>query len=253
MMEWVLGIGGVVLLTWIFANLTDTNARRVTELLDGLPHISGFNADSINEVPNYVRGVHPGRCRLSFNVDRSLVRITGVTIHPRQIFFDKVYAAEDIISVELREGTETISKTVRSGGLGRAAVGGILLGGVGAIVGATTAGSNTVSKTKLTSITVIIMVDDDNTPMIDIELIDRPVKRDNVKYLAAMPIAENVVSLLKLMIHRTERAALTGSNVPEPTKNGSDFVAQISQLSELYNSGQLSLAEFEVAKERLLG
>lgn len=101
---------------------------------------------------------------------------------------DRAFATESIIAVEIEQETQTVmnytstasTKTAKRSPLMRAAVGGMLLGGVGAIVGATSAGST--SKTDVTTegksqtvkgaIYLIIATNDIQDPMIKIEMPD---------------------------------------------------------------------------------
>jgi hypothetical protein len=92
----------------------------------------------------------PGSNRTSFLcMDRNGERLRFITfqalMRTAEIMNDRVVPVASIISVELFGGpkvvTDYVTKSRKSHALGRAVVGGLLFGGVGAIVGGTTAGS----------------------------------------------------------------------------------------------------------------
>lgn len=105
----------------------------------------------------------------------------------------KIYNFSDISSYELIEDNDTIIK----GGLGRAVVGGALLGGVGAIVGGTT-GKKT-SKKQINKLYVKITVNDFNNPVVMIKIINTPTKSNSLTYSAAFKSAQEILSLVELM------------------------------------------------------
>jgi hypothetical protein len=103
------------------------------------------------------------RTRRYLLMSRDQRRLALVLVKWRDELITEWEAAIDlaaVVSVELQQDETTVMKlettgtTQKSGSLGRAAVGGILFGGAGAIVGATSAGSKTVATTTSTSQTL---------------------------------------------------------------------------------------------------
>jgi len=97
------------------------------------------------------------------------------------IIANKIYKFRDIVSFEVFDNSQTIysgsvstTKTKTGSMLGRAAVGGLLLGGVGAIVGGTTAGKETVTEGQATTTThdysIVVTVNNLSNPIIKINL-----------------------------------------------------------------------------------
>ncbi|MEG2014553.1 MAG: hypothetical protein RR086_02365 [Clostridia bacterium] len=72
----------------------------------------------------------------------------------------------DILSFEIVDNSTIVYKTKVEGGLTRAIIGGALFGGVGAIVGANTAGSSTSTHTN-NSYKVLFTVNDINSPTVE--------------------------------------------------------------------------------------
>ena len=67
-------------------------------------------------------------------------------------------------SIEILEDGHTVAETRKKGVLTRAAVGGALTGGVGAVIGAVSAGSVTTQKEIVTNITVTVSTSDSSFP-----------------------------------------------------------------------------------------
>lgn len=85
--------------------------------------------------------------------------------------------------------------TVMSGGIGRAVVGDLLAGPVGAIVGATTRKS----KSMCNSMTLIIHLNNQKHPLITVSLIEKPVKRSSSEYAKAVAKAQESIAGLDLI------------------------------------------------------
>lgn len=94
----------------------------------------------------------------------------------------------DIIECEIIEDSNVIMK----GGIGRAVTGGILAGGVGAIVGANTRSSKNV----IFNLSIRIITNDVMNSLYVFELINTEMPKDSVQYKNAMSFANNVYSTI---------------------------------------------------------
>lgn len=101
----------------------------------------------------------------------------------------------DVISFEMIEDDETIT----SGGLGRAAVGGVLFGGAGAVVGAVTGKK---SKGICNSMKIKLTVDNIDQPAVYVSFIDKKTKTDSTAYDVASYEAQECLSVLQLICNR---------------------------------------------------
>lgn len=99
---------------------------------------------------------------------------------------------KDIISFELIED----DKTVSSGGLSRALVGGVLFGGAGAIVGAVTAGKK---KKYCEKLLIKMTINDMNDPVLYIPLITNKTKIDSDEYKKAYNEAQELLSTFQII------------------------------------------------------
>lgn len=154
-----------------------------------------------------------------------------------------IYNYDDIIDFELLEDGESISK----GGLGRAVAGGILFGGVGAIVGGATGGKK--SKAICTSLMIKITVNDLNNPTVYINYITTATKNSSLLYKAAYQNAQNCLSTLQLVRNSNQKSLQNNINT-ETTVSGAD---EILKFKNLLDNGIITQEEFEAKKKQLLG
>ena len=98
----------------------------------------------------------------------------------------------DIIGCEIRDNGEV------AGGVGRALLGGVLAGGAGAIVGATTA------KQKIISYQIIILCDNLITPEIVVDILTKnmEVKRNSDSFTKASKFGNEINSAIKVILNR---------------------------------------------------
>lgn len=115
--------------------------------------------------------------------------LDGVT---GKIKMSQVRDFSEIVSYELLEDGETLAK----GGLGRALVGGVLFGGVGAVVGGVTGKK---SKNVINSMQIKITVRDMSQPTEYIRLISSKTKHNSFTHRLAQETAQEILSLLELM------------------------------------------------------
>lgn len=108
-----------------------------------------------------------------------------------------VYSFSDVLEYELMEDADSVTK----GGLGRAAVGGVLLGGVGAIVGGVTGGKKT--KKIINSLKLKITVNNISSPVVWIDLINTPTKTASIFYEDAIKNAEEIISTFVVIKHQS--------------------------------------------------
>lgn len=133
--------------------------------------------------------IHAGRSRpereyFMISADRSRLRWSRVQLRPNYtVLEEREVRLDTVLSVELEQSSRTVmrletqSVTKKSGALGRAVVGGVLLGGAGAVVGAATASGKTTGTTKSKSVTrdgptyIVIGTTDLERPMLKVRMI----------------------------------------------------------------------------------
>lgn len=131
---------------------------------------------STNEVGGYIK----------FNNNTKQILISP-NFNPRIVNYS------DILDFELIENGETV---ITKSGLGKAVAGGILFGGVGAIVGGTT--SKKKSVTSISGLKIKVVVNDMNNPDSYINLITTSTKTDSFIYKNAYEVAQKILSMLQI-------------------------------------------------------
>ncbi len=114
----------------------------------------------------------------------------------------------DIIGCAIREDSRV------SGGIGRAVVGGVLAGGAGAIVGASTA------KRQIESYEIAIYTNSINSPEVSIKLINTKERTDGINYKNAVNYGNRVNSTIKVIIFQNQNATTNGNK----TENSNDNI-----------------------------
>lgn len=148
-----------------------------------------------------------------------------------------IFEYKDILDFELLENGKTVTK----GGLGSAVVGGVLFGGVGAVVGSV-AGKKT--KQEITEYRIKITTNNPFYPSVYINLLSAgSVKSDSFIHKANTQLAQDMLSALTQM---------TKSQPSQPETSGASVADEILKLKQLADSGIITQDEFEQKKKQLL-
>lgn len=155
-----------------------------------------------------------------------------------------VYQYSDIVGFELLEDGESIIK----GGLGRAVAGGLLFGGLGAIVGGTTGKRKT--KAVCNSLKIKITVYDIRKPTVYVNFITTNTRKDGMIYKQSYSSAQECMSSLQLICDRVSNENKYINRQSEPSISNAD---EILKYKKLRDDGIISKEEFEFKKKQLLG
>lgn len=150
-----------------------------------------------------------------------------------------VYKCSDILSYELLEDGNTISK----GGVGGAVVGGALLGGTGAIIGALTGKKQRNTCTKLE---IKLTLKNLHTPTLYIVINNREIERGSALYEMFMSQAQEILSILDIIFSK-----ISSDNEPKQASNSK--ASEIREFKQLLDEGIITQEEFEAKKKELLG
>lgn len=156
-----------------------------------------------------------------------------------------IYSFDDIAEYELLENGDSITK----GGLGRAITGGILLGGVGAIVGGMTGVKK--SKSVINSLKIKITVNDFQNPAVFINFITSQTKADSFIYKTNYKMAQQILSTLALIQKDNEerRKELYSDDSKNTMASSAD---EILKFKALLDGGVITQEEFDAKKKQLL-
>lgn len=191
-MEWVVGLVvafiAIVALGVVGAN---RQARRAKNLENRIRDVKDFDATDVFVSTENLTGI-------AIDVGRRRLLLADETAGLRQ------FEASQVVSCEILEDKVQLAFVNRGSQLARAAVGGILLGGAGAAVGALTASKRSVDNVQ--KVILRLVTDNFNRPSHDMVLLDwslrkKGIKRSNFFYRQARQVAElwhgRVLAMLK--------------------------------------------------------
>lgn len=160
---------------------------------------------------------------------------------------DEVYDFDRIVAVEVISNGTSISTTNRGSQLAGAAIGGVALGGLGALIGGLS-GSRT-SRQKLKTIAIKVTVESHSNPVHIVSFMDLPGDGLDANSSFVKPIFE-LADRFHAHLLNAMRAA-EGARPAEPVgiSNSTD---QIEKLWNMHREGALTEAEFRQEKARLL-
>ena len=153
----------------------------------------------------------------------------------------KVFSYRDIFSSEIFEDGSTVTRTSRTSQLGGALVGGILLGGVGAIVGGLTA------KTKQGNVEKVVLrlvVNDTQAPIHDITFQNIEASKGGIINQLAMEQVRHWHGIIEVLIKRADMEDKNSSHQINQTAPQSSVADELKKLAELHSAGVLSLEEW---------
>lgn len=201
-------------------------------------------ANGLSLIPNFtashqVLGVD-GIMGIAIDEQREKVCLLSLLRNP----ISKVIDSSALISAEIFEDGSSITKTSRASQVGGALVGGIALGGVGAIIGGLTGKTKTTEKVK--RIELRLTVDDTTTPLHDVVLMNVECEKGGFIYNAAMQQARVWIGLIDVLIRRAD------NNKGISNTAASSIADELSKLAALRDSGILTESEFLTQKSRTL-
>lgn len=177
-----------------------------------------------------------------FQVDSNnkLIMISDVFIG---MTFPTIFSYNEIVDFELLENGESIVK----GGVGRAIVGGVLLGGVGAVVGGVTGGKK--SQSMCSDMKIRVAVNNYYNENVYISLIKSETKTKSFIYKDAFKTAQEILTILN---NAVETSSAKSDDVQTVVNNGVDPYEELKKCKELLDMGIINTDEFEQKKKQLL-
>lgn len=174
---------------------------------------------------------------VAFDDNSNTLRITHISGFKTTY---ELFRYDQIVDFELLEDGESITK----GGLGRAVVGGVLFGGVGAVVGGVTGGKKT--KGVCNSLKIKLTIQNDYRQTAYIDFISAQTAKDSSVYKSATDKAQEALSALQLVVNKVQQS----ESVEAPAPSGADEILKYKQLLDM---GAITQDEFDAKKKQLLG
>lgn len=149
------------------------------------------------------------------------------------------YNYSDILDYDVVEDGGSIAH----GRAGSAAVGGLLFGAAGAIVGAALPNK---SDATCTSLQIVIHVNDLNNPTIVYSFIESETSRSSYTYDLQSKTAQKVAGMFDYMIAKARESKESAAKAP-------DAADELRKFKQLLDDGVITSEDFENKKKQLLG
>lgn len=165
--------------------------------------------------------------------------------------FNKIYKYNDLIDYEVIENGKTVYSSISTkgaGGIGRAAIGGLLFGGAGAVVGAVTAKSTTETESSniIDDLKIKIIVNDMDTRNVIIDMEYKGSANSSDAHFIKNTV-QDITSTLDI---------IKNSNVQEHLQQNSlaykSQADEISKFKKLLDEGAITQEEYEKMKKQIL-
>lgn len=164
----------------------------------------------------------------------------------------RVFSYDDILSVELQESGNTVSKKSTTRTIGGAVLGGVLAGGAGAIVGGLS-GSST-ERRKVSSIIVKVTLRDVSNPTLNIVCFENyklPPYSDEPGMAYIYKPALEIVDTLNVIIDLVDKRS-SPQPVPAAQPTSNNLSDEIAKLHGMLKDGIITEEEFAKMKARLI-
>ena len=155
-----------------------------------------------------------------------------------------IFSYDNLLSFELLEDGQSITK----GGLGRAVAGGLLFGGVGAIVGGITGGKK--SKGVCNSMKLRVSLKNAHTDVVYINFITTETKTSSFIYKTAQDSAQKCITALETINDVNQSSHAVNTNTIVQASSAAD---EIMKFKSLLDQGIITQEEFDAKKKELLG
>ena len=165
---------------------------------------------------------------------------------------NKVYSYKDILSVEIIENGNTITKTNRGSQIGGVLVGAVLLGGAGAVIGGLS-GTKREVKT-IESIGLKILLNNQKSSIFELTLYK--IGKDTAKPQVALSTAHRWHDLITVLINKADKdddnLVISNTLNQEKHQNIVSVADEIQKLLSLRNDKIITEEEFSTQKKKLL-
>jgi hypothetical protein len=186
-------------------------------------------------------------------VDEQRKKVCLISVK-KQVVKVRVISHSDLVSCELFEDGTTITKTVRSSQIVGALIGGVVAGGVGAIIGGLSGKTATAGKVK--RIDLRLIVNDTKNPLHDINFINltnSELSKDSPAYQKIMQEARHWHGLIEVLIKKADSEDRARTSQEMPAMPPRSIADELKKFVDLRQSGVLSPDEFQQQKLKLLG
>lgn len=245
-MEWLIGLVVLVVLGFVVNKLTEGQespevlfAQKINKAIRDLPD---FNARHRFSTSNN---------RSAILYDEEAGKIGFMSVAGDEPRFE-VFAQNELVSSEVDVDGETVTKTMRGSQLAGAAVGAIVAGGVGAIIGGLSGKQSQNQKVK--SIKLKVVVDRPGSPSRQITFLNTETEKGSPEFQSAAKEAATWQDRIAVLIRRAQSAGANDTPAAPMSASGSNGnVDQLERLWSLKEKGAISDDEYNRQKNQILG
>lgn len=182
------------------------------------------------------------------DVNKFITIVTPEKIH--------VHRYSDIVSISYEEnGSDVFNKS-----LGGAVVGGLLFGGIGAIVGGNTAKATQNKEIRVMSIKILLKSTSDSTIILNIfevgkdgSVLETKQSADRMHYEGLMKEVAGIKDIFSIIIDIVDKDIEQQKSIPTIQQASTTCIAdELTKLAKLKEQGLLTEEEFEVQKKKIL-
>lgn len=156
-----------------------------------------LSANGKNFSPSHQYVTKNGAGFIQIDEERRLIRLGG--IQPSgEALSEKTFSADSILGSKVSENGISIFGSDTANTLGMAAVGGIIFGGAGAVVGAIASQNSK----KVTDISLSIALDDLTTPFVGLNFISNETAKGSQAHTEALADAQKWAGMVEILVKR---------------------------------------------------
>lgn len=165
---------------------------------------------------------------------------------------ERLMGFKNVLETRIVENGATVTKTSRTSQIGGAALGGLLAGNVGAMIGGLS-GKKT-SENEVSNLELIIIVNSFNDPIIKIPFFDvrSSVKKTDKVYRTALNDIQKWNAILGTLIQTADNDDIKTQQQTNTNASSNSLSDEINKLVELKNNNHITDEEFKAYKEKLL-
>lgn len=214
----------VVLVVVISIMQETKNKQRV---LDFLNELNNFKASQYLTDKNFTCGI-----ALDETKEEICLWTYGINFAERRLKY------KDILSVEVIQNDISIMTTNRTSQIGGALVGGVLLGGIGAVVGALS-GKKETTDSKVRNLSLVLTINDIKNPIFKVVVLDAELSTDGWVYKAHKQSIDHWHGVFDVIIKQVD------SELKQPAINIQDTnIDKFIELSKMLDKGLITEEEF---------
>ena len=195
-------------------------------------------------------GTYPNESRIIIDEEKNKFSTIGYSQGEK--IPTKIYDYKDLLEVEILEDGDTTTKTSRGSQLGGMLIGGLALGGVGAVIGGLSGKKKQIDTVR--QIDLKLIINDMKSPIfvLNVFKFDTGIgfEKTSATYIKHKKQAQKWYGLLKVIIKKADEMD-NDKNITTSTDKMS-IADEIIKLKNLKDEGILSKKEFEEQKNKLL-